>query len=89
VSVVGWIVLGLAAGALVQLLMRPSGSARGDWLVALTVGVLGALIGGFLAAVLLGLDISGLDPTSLLVAGVGALMLMLLLRTMPDADVFE
>jgi len=53
------------------------------------VGVMGALIGGFLAAVLLGLDISGVDGTTLLVASFGALALILLQRAIPATDVFE
>ena len=86
-SVVAWIILGLVGGGAAGLI--PAASAERGWLASLVVGVLGALIGGFLAAVVLGLDITGFDPTSLLVAGVGALTLILLLRVMPDADVFE
>jgi uncharacterized membrane protein YeaQ/YmgE (transglycosylase-associated protein family) len=88
VSVLAWIVLGLAGGSAAELLF-PSGSERRGWLPSLVVGVLGAVIGGFLAAVLLGLDVTGLDFTTLLVAAIGALSLILLLRAMPDTDVFE
>ena len=87
-SVVGWIVLGLVGGAAAELIF-PSRSAQGGLLPSLVVGVLGAVIGGFLAAVLLGLDITVLDFTTLLVAGVGALALILILRAMPETDVFE
>ena len=88
-SVIAWIILGLAAGIAARLVQPGGGQARGGWLAGVVVGVLGALLGGFLAAVLLGLDVSGLDPTSLLVAGLGALSLILLVRAMPDADVFQ
>jgi uncharacterized membrane protein YeaQ/YmgE (transglycosylase-associated protein family) len=87
-SVVAWIVLGLAGGSAAALLL-PGASAQHGWLANIVVGVLGAIIGGFLAAVMLGLDITGLDYTTVLVAGLGALCLILLLRVMPDADVFE
>ena len=87
-SVVAWIVLGLVGGAAAELVF-PSRSAERGWLPSLVVGVLGAVIGGFLAAVLLGLDITGLDLTTLLVAGLGALSLILVLRALPDTDVFE
>ena len=53
------------------------------------VGVLGAVLGGFLASVLLGLDIAGLDGTSILVAAVGAGLLILILHALPATDVFE
>ena len=85
---VAWICLGLVGGAAAELVF-PSGSAQRGWVPSLVVGVLGAVIGGFLAAVLLGLDITGLDLTTLLVAAVGALSLILLLRAMPETDVFE
>jgi uncharacterized membrane protein YeaQ/YmgE (transglycosylase-associated protein family) len=88
VSVVAWIVLGLAGGTLAELL-APNRSSQRGWLASLAVGVLGAVIGGFVAAVYLGVDITGLDFSTLLVAGVGALSLILLLRAMPDTDVFD
>jgi uncharacterized membrane protein YeaQ/YmgE (transglycosylase-associated protein family) len=87
-SVVVWIVLGLVGGALAELVV-PSRSEQRGWLPSLTVGVLGAVIGGFLAAVLLGLDITVLDFTTVLVAGLGALSLILVVRAMPETDVFE
>jgi uncharacterized membrane protein YeaQ/YmgE (transglycosylase-associated protein family) len=86
VSILAWIALGLLGGALVGWLWGLRGRALlGD----AVVGVLGAILGGFLASVLLGLDIAGLDPTSLLVAAVGAAILILILHALPAADVFE
>src|SRR5438309_684819 len=67
-SVVAWIVLGLAAGAVATLVL-PGASAQRGWLANLVVSELGALIGSFLAAVVLGIDITLLDFTSVLVAG--------------------
>ena len=87
-SVVAWIVLGLVGGAAAELIFRSRSAARG-LVPSLVVGVLGAVIGGFLAAVLLGLDITVLDFTTLLVAGLGALSLILVVRAMPTTDVFE
>jgi uncharacterized membrane protein YeaQ/YmgE (transglycosylase-associated protein family) len=87
-SVVAWIVLGLVGGAAAEAAF-PSGSPARGWVPSLVVGVLGALIGGFLAAVLLGLDITVLDFTTVLVAGLGALSLILILRAMPETDLFE
>jgi len=85
-SIVAWICLGLVGGAVVGWL---SGGRGRELLSSVVVGVMGALIGGFLAAVLLGLDISGVDGTTLLVASFGALALILLQRAIPAADVFE
>jgi uncharacterized membrane protein YeaQ/YmgE (transglycosylase-associated protein family) len=88
VSVVAWIVLGLVGGAAAELAF-PSRSAQRGWVPSLVVGVLGAVIGGLLAAVLLGLDITVLDFTTVLVAALGALSLILVVRAMPETDVFE
>ncbi len=85
-SIVAWICLGLVGGAVVGWL---SGGRGRELLSSVVVGVMGALIGGFLAAVLLGLDISGVDGTTLLVASFGALALILLQRAIPATDVFE
>ena len=49
-SVVGWIVLGLLAGAVAELILQPGLHRR--WIVALVLGVVGALVGGFTATTL-------------------------------------
>ena len=85
-SSLAWIALGLLGGAIVAWLWGLRGRAL---LADAVVGVLGAVLGGFLASVLLGLDIAGLDVTSLLVAAVGAALLILILHALPPTDVFE
>jgi uncharacterized membrane protein YeaQ/YmgE (transglycosylase-associated protein family) len=86
VSILAWIGLGLVGGAVVGWLWGLRGRAL---LADGVVGVLGAVLGGFLASVLLGLDIAGLDGTSILVAAVGAGLLILILHALPATDVFE
>jgi uncharacterized membrane protein YeaQ/YmgE (transglycosylase-associated protein family) len=86
VSVLVWIGLGLVAGLGCGWYLRSRGRVLlGD----VTVGVLGAIIGGFVAAVLLGLDIAEVEPTSVLVAGMGAALLILILHSLPTVDVFD
>ena len=85
-SILAWIGLGLVGGAVVGWLWGLRGRAL---LADGVVGVLGAVLGGFLASVLLGLDIAGLDGTSILVAAVGAGLLILILPALPATDVFE
>ena len=53
------------------------------------VGVLGAMLGGFMASVTLGLDISGIDWTSLLVAAVGAAILIVVLNALPATEIYD
>ena len=85
-SILVWIGLGLLGGAIVGWLWGLRGRALAADSV---VGVLGAVLGGFMASVLLGLDIAGLDLTSVLVAAVGAAVLILILHALPATDVFE
>ena len=50
---------------------------------------LGAILGGFMASVMLGLDISDIDLTSLLVAAIGAALLIVILHALPATQIFE
>ncbi len=45
-SFLGWIVVGLGAGALAKLILP--GKQSGGWIITLLLGVVGALLGGFL-----------------------------------------
>ena len=85
-SIVAWIALGLAGGALAGWLWGSRGGVLAGHAV---VGMLGAILGGFMASVMLGLDISGIDGTSVLVAAVGAAILIIILHALPPTEVFE
>jgi uncharacterized membrane protein YeaQ/YmgE (transglycosylase-associated protein family) len=86
VSIIAWIALGLVGGAAVGWWRRRRGRLLlGD----MVVGVLGAILGGFMASVTLGLDISGIDWTSLLVAALGAALLILILHALPATELYE
>ena len=74
-----WIIVGLIAGFLASQVMKGRGSGLvGD----LVLGIVGALLGGFLASVLLKMPdaVNGINITSILVAFVGAVILIALLR---------
>ncbi len=74
-----WIVVGLIAGWLAGRVMRGGGyGLLGD----IIVGVLGGLLGGWLATSVLhiGAAVSGINLESILVAFVGAVILLVLLR---------
>jgi len=86
VSILAWIILGLFGGASVGWLRHRHGRLLlGD----MVVGVLGAILGGFMASVTLGLDISGIDWTSCLVAAVGAALLIAILNTLSPTEIYE
>ena len=74
-GIIGWIVIGIVAGWLAEKVM-----GRNHGLVTnLIVGVIGALLGGFIAGNLLGLDVGGFNIVTLLVAFGGAVLLLFLL----------
>jgi uncharacterized membrane protein YeaQ/YmgE (transglycosylase-associated protein family) len=71
-GIFSWIVLGILAGILAKFIYP---GTQGGGLIATTgLGVLGAIIGGFLSTRLLGLDVTGINLTSILVATGGAIV---------------
>jgi uncharacterized membrane protein YeaQ/YmgE (transglycosylase-associated protein family) len=78
-GILSWLVVGLIAGFLASRVMRGGGYGLiGD----IIVGVVGALIGGFLASTLLKMPnaVNGINLTSIIVAFVGAVILLGILR---------
>ncbi len=80
-SILSWLVVGLIAGWLAGMIMKGRGyGILGD----IVIGALGALIGDFLAAALFGGDyLTGINLTTLLVAVVGAILLIWIVRVLP------
>ena len=74
-----WIVVGAIAGWLGSKVVKGRGSGL---LMNIVIGVIGALLGGWLAGQLLGIAnaISGFNLTTLLVAFGGSVLLLLILR---------
>ena len=78
-TILAWLVVGLIAGFFASRVMRGGGYGLiGD----IIVGVVGALIGGWLATTLLNMPnpVSGINVTSVIVAFVGAVILIAILR---------
>lgn len=78
-GIIGWIVLGLLAGAIAKLIMP--GDDPGGFIVTTLIGIAGALVGGFIASAL---GIGDLDEffdigTWLIAIG-GSLLLLFLYR---------
>jgi len=72
--ILSWIVFGLIAGALAKLLMP--GRDPGGFFVTVIIGIVGAIIGGFIGTQLGFGGISGFDVRSFLVAIAGAMLLL-------------
>ena len=74
-SVVAWILLGLIAGAVAKLLMP--GRDPGGILVTILIGIVGAVVGGFIWNLLTGNDSYGdLDIGGIVIAIVGSVILL-------------
>ena len=75
-GIITWIIIGLIAGALAKLIMP--GDDPGGIIITIIIGMVGSVIGGFLAG-LVGLGGGGLI-WSIIVAVIGAIILLAIYR---------
>jgi uncharacterized membrane protein YeaQ/YmgE (transglycosylase-associated protein family) len=74
-----WLILGLVAGWIASMVMgRGSYGVLGD----IVVGILGALLGGWLGTALFGVGVTGFNVTSVIVAVIGAIILIAVYRAL-------
>jgi uncharacterized membrane protein YeaQ/YmgE (transglycosylase-associated protein family) len=81
-GLLAWIVIGIIAGWLAGAVMKGRGyGILGDMIL----GIVGALVGGFLAGALFGIPdpISGVNVTTIIVAFLGAVIVVALVRALP------
>ncbi len=78
IGVISWIVVGLIAGLLGKLIMP--GRDPGGFLITIVIGMIGALVGGFVVQLLGGIGVTGFNIWSILVATLGAIILLALYR---------
>lgn len=77
-NILTWIVLGLIAGWLASIVVKPSGGS--GLLGNIVVGVLGSFVGGWLFQQFGAQGVTGFNLPSILVAAVGAVVLLVLFR---------
>ena len=77
-GILAWIIFGLIAGAVAKFIMP--GNDPGGIIITILIGIAGAVVGGFLGSLLLGVDVTGFNLTSFLVAIVGAILLLWIYR---------
>ena len=78
-GLIAWIILGLIAGAVAKWVMP--GPDPGGCIVTILIGVVGALLGGFLSTLLGFGGLTGqLDWRSLIIAILGAIVLLAIWR---------
>jgi uncharacterized membrane protein YeaQ/YmgE (transglycosylase-associated protein family) len=77
-GIISWIFLGLVAGALAKFIMP--GKDPGGFFVTIAIGVVGAILGGFLGS-FIGLGkIESFDLGGIFIATAGALLLLIVYR---------
>lgn len=80
-GILSWIIVGLIAGWLAGLVVRGGGyGVLGD----IILGIIGALVGGFIASALfhVGDPISGINVTTIIIAFIGAVIVIWLVRAL-------
>ena len=77
-SIIAWVVLGLIAGAVAKAIMP--GNDPGGIIVTIIIGIVGAFIGGFIGNLITGSGLNGFSLWSILLAIVGALVLLWIYR---------
>lgn len=77
-GIITWIVVGLIAGLLGKLIMP--GDDPGGIIVTILIGIVGAFIGGFVVSVFGGAGVTGFNIWSILVATIGAIILLAIYR---------
>jgi uncharacterized membrane protein YeaQ/YmgE (transglycosylase-associated protein family) len=82
-GILAWIVFGLIAGALAKFIMP--GNDPGGFIVTTIIGIVGAVIGGFIGVQLGFGDVTGFDVRSFVIAIVGALILLFGYRLLKKA----
>lgn len=80
-SIIAWIVLGLLAGFIASQIVNQRGSGI---LLDLVLGIIGAMVGGWLFSLFGAREVTGLDLYSLIVATVGAVVVLLLYHALTD-----
>jgi uncharacterized membrane protein YeaQ/YmgE (transglycosylase-associated protein family) len=76
-GIISWIILGLIAGFIGSKIVNKTGSGM---LMDIVLGVVGAVVGGYLVSLTGNQGITGLNLWSLLVAVVGAIVVLLVYR---------
>lgn len=72
-SIIGWIILGLIAGFIGSKIVNKSGEGL---MLDLVLGIVGAIVGGFLFSLVGAAPVSGLNIYSLIVAVLGSIVVL-------------
>jgi uncharacterized membrane protein YeaQ/YmgE (transglycosylase-associated protein family) len=74
-SIIGWLILGLIAGFVASKLVNKTGEGV---VLDIVLGIAGALVGGFLFSLIGAQPVTGLNLYSMIVAVIGAVVVLFL-----------
>ncbi len=78
-GIIAWIVLGAIAGFIANMIM----GTREGLLMMIVLGIVGAVVGGFVAGTVLKLaDVTGINIESIVVAVIGAIIVIAVARAL-------
>lgn len=76
-GIIAWIVLGAIAGFITNMIMGGTGGV----VATVILGIIGAVVGGWLAGTVLGVaDVTGINIESIVVAVIGAIIVVAVYR---------
>jgi uncharacterized membrane protein YeaQ/YmgE (transglycosylase-associated protein family) len=76
-GIIGWIFLGLIAGAIAKAILP--GKQRGGWLITILLGIVGALLGGFLGSAILNVGLGSFFEIRTWLLAIGGSLIVLLI----------
>ncbi|MEV4953642.1 MULTISPECIES: GlsB/YeaQ/YmgE family stress response membrane protein [Paenarthrobacter] len=76
-GIIGWIILGLIAGAIAKAIMP--GKQGGGWITTILLGVVGAVLGGWIGSALFKVGINEFWSLSTWLLAIGGALLVLII----------
>ncbi len=75
-GIIAWLVVGLIAGVIANFI---TGSGFG-LVMSIILGIVGAIVGGFLGSLLFNVDVTGINPSSIVISVLGAIVVIVAAR---------
>jgi uncharacterized membrane protein YeaQ/YmgE (transglycosylase-associated protein family) len=84
-SIIGWIILGLISGFIASKIVNKTGQG---FFIDLILGIVGAVVGGFLFSAVGASGVTGLNLYSMVVAVIGAIVVLVIYHAVADRRAF-